>query len=459
MIRNVLIIALLLLAASGNPSLSAAGSRPLSRPNIIFILADDLGYGDLASYGRADIKTPAIDSLATQGARFTSFYANAPECTPTRTAFLTGRYQQRVGGLECAIGSGNVGRYDDAMRLRSTHDLGLPVSEITIARLLKEAGYATGLSGKWHLGYEPKFSPNRHGFDHAFYALGGGMDYFHGTEPNGDPVLYLDAQPIRRDGYFTDLVTDDAVQFIQRQTNRPFFLYVAYTAPHAPYQGPRDRNAMPLPENSELWNQSKGPRATYVAMIERMDEGVARILRAVDSRRIGSNTVVIFTSDNGAPRSGSNAPWSGFKGQTYEGGIRVPALVRWPGVIPPGTVSGQMSMMMDFSASIVRLAGAAPLVGRALDGMDILRHVAEGRPLQPRTLCWRIRRGERTSWAVRDGPLKLVRQANGDRREEHLFNLDQDPREQTDLLAAQPAEASRLRAKLAAWEQEVHPVR
>ena len=197
-------------AASSGYSLSVLSSE--SRPNIVLIMADDLGYGDVGCYGCSDIRTSAIDSLAVEGVRFTTFYANAPECTPTRTALLTGRYQHRVGGLECALGIGNVGRYDDAIRLRQTNDLGLPAKETSIARILKSAGYATAICGKWHLGYEEKFSPNHHGFDHAFYALGGGMDYFHHVEPppSNMHALYLNGKPVRRKGYFTDLLTDEA---------------------------------------------------------------------------------------------------------------------------------------------------------------------------------------------------------------------------------------------------------
>ena len=215
-------------------------SKDLIKPNIVLIMADDLGYGDVACYGCTDIRTPAIDSLAARGVRFTTFYANAPECTPTRTALLTGRYQHRVGGLECALGISNVGRYDDAIRLRETNDLGLPSRETSIARMLKNAGYKTAISGKWHLGYEPKFFPLEHGFDHWFGPVGGAVDYFHHCEYTGQPALYLNDQPVNREGYLTDLITDDAVRFIERSRPNPFFLYVAYTAPHWPMHAHED---------------------------------------------------------------------------------------------------------------------------------------------------------------------------------------------------------------------------
>ena len=289
---------------------AAQASNRHRRTNIIFILADDLGYGDLGCYGRKDIKTPAIDGIAAEGVKFTQYYSNGPECSPTRTAFLTGRYQHRVGGLECAIGNGNVGRYDDAIRLRETNDLGLPVEETSIARMLKDAGYATAITGKWHLGYEPKFAPHLHGFDHAFYAVGGGMDYFHYIDNVGMYYLYLNGKPIRREGYFTDLATDEAVKFIDRHAGEPFFLYVPYTAPHSPFQGPDDYRPNPLPGDSPLWNQGKAPPDVYIAMIEHMDKCIGRILKKLDEKGLAEDTVVIFSSDNGGTGSARNTPLS-----------------------------------------------------------------------------------------------------------------------------------------------------
>ena len=203
---------LLVVIFACNAARAANLQQRAKQPNIIFFLADDLGIADLGCYGATDIRTPNIDRLAKDGVRFTQFYSNGPECTPTRTAFLTGRYQQRVGGLECAIGIGGVGRYDDADRLAKQHQLGLPASEITVSKLLNDAGYATALFGKWHLGYEDYFTPNVHGFSTALYGQGGGMDYFHHVEdpPAYTPVLRLNGKPIKREQYFTDLIDDDA---------------------------------------------------------------------------------------------------------------------------------------------------------------------------------------------------------------------------------------------------------
>jgi N-acetylgalactosamine-6-sulfatase len=418
-------------------------------------LADDLGYGDLACYGREDIQTPVLDNLAASGVRFTAHYANGPECTPTRTALLTGRYQQRIGGLECAIGTGNVGRYDDAVRLRKSHDLGLPADEPTLVRLLKDAGYATAITGKWHLGYEPEFSPHRHGFDYAFYCIGGGMDYFHYLDTIAGYNLFLNGNPVRRHGYFTDLLTEEAVAFIRRQGEQPFFLYVPYTAPHAPFQGPDDYRPDPLPLDSPLWNQSRAPRDVYIAMIERMDTCIGHILKALDEKGFTRNTVVVFAGDNGGTRSARNEPFRGYKGSTFEGGIRVPAMVRWPGVLQPGTVSTQASVTFDFTASLARIAGVKARADKPFDGMDIIGHVARKRPNVARTLYWRKPRGETVWKGVRKGHLKYVGQKKGERRSEYLFDLATDPAEKDNLKERRPEDFNRLKSLYEAWELEV----
>ena len=433
------------------PGCHSSNSRNKRRPNIVLIMADDLGYGDVGCYGCKDIHTQAIDGLATDGIRFTTFYSNAPECTPTRTALLTGRYQHRVGGLECALGIGNVGRYDDAIRLRRTNDMGLPAEETSIARMLKDAGYATAISGKWHLGYEPKFFPLRHGFDSWFGPVGGAVDYFHHNEYTGQPALYENDKPIEREGYLTDLITDEAVKFIRRKQEKPIFLYVAYTAPHTPYQDPGDKKPEPVLQN----DYNKGTRETYAAMVERMDQGISRILKTLNDTGLEENTLVIFMSDNGANRTGNNSPFSGYKGNLFEGGIRVPCIAKWPGVITPGTVSDQPCMTMDFSRSTVRAAGAKSPSGRTFDGMDILHRVATNQPIQQRTLFWRARRGERTTKAVRNGFLKYIHLQDRDDVKEYLFDLERDPAEKNNLLKVQPEEVLRLKKLLHNWEQQV----
>jgi arylsulfatase A-like enzyme len=441
----------------------ANNAEAAPRPNIIFLLADDMGYGDLGCYGVKDIRTPAIDRLAAQGVRFTQFYANGPECSPTRTALLTGRYQQRVGGLECAIGSGDVGRYDDAIRLAKAHDLGLPTSEISIGQLLKNAGYATALFGKWHLGYDDKFAPSGHGFDRALYCVGGGMDYFHYIEPTPsgqEYVLRLDGKAEKRDGYYTDIIADEAVKFIDANRQKPFFLYVPFTAPHSPFQGPGDRQPQPLPKDSPLWPQGKAPPEVYAAMIERMDHAVGRILAALEKQGLATNTLVIFTSDNGGTASARPSGLRGIKGTTFEGGIRVPCIVHWPGRLTAGVITDQVSLMFDLTVSMARVAGVKLPAGRTFDGIDVLARLEYKQPDLARAVFWRGRRGQNNWKAAREGSLKYVVQTvSGTNKIEGLYDINADMGEKNDLLANRPADAERLRRLLAAWEKEVAPVR
>ncbi|MBN2293035.1 MAG: sulfatase-like hydrolase/transferase, partial [Pirellulales bacterium] len=317
----------------------AAGSS--KHPDIVLIVADNLGNEDLSCYGCKDIQTPNIDNLAAQGVRFTNFYSNGPECSPTRTALLTGRYQQRVPGLECALGTGNVGRYDDAIALAEKHQLGLPPKESILIPLLKQAGYRTVALGKWHLGYEKHFLPPHHGFDYSLVSLGGTIDYFYHNEPTGEPVLYENLKQVRRDGYFTDIITDNAIDFIKKQpAEEPLFLYLPYTAPSAPFQHP-DRKP-DRPKVSHKWDSKdwqKGDRDTLRLIIERLDQGVGKILETLKSTGRADNALVIFCSDNGAyPIAASNAPYRGYASELFEGGIHVACMARWPGRLPTGVV-------------------------------------------------------------------------------------------------------------------------
>jgi arylsulfatase A len=431
----------------------AADDAP--RPNIVFLFADDLGYGDLACYGAPDVRTPNLDRLAKAGVRFTQHYSNGPECTPTRTGLMTGRYQQRVGGMECAIGIGNVGRYDDAIRLAEQHQLGLPVADAVLPRAIKQAGYATAIVGKWHLGYDDHFNPLNHGFDHFFGCLGGNVDYFTHRELSTLPVLYSDRKPIERDGYMTHLIADEAIAFLRREHRQPFFLYVPFTTPHFPFQGPGDA-AVPLADDA--W--TKGTRAKYVEMVEDMDTQIGRILSALKESGRERNTLVVFASDNGAMAPGRNLPMANYKGTVYEGGIRVPLIVAWPDHVPAGTVSRQVCITMDLTRSFIRIAGGREPADQPLDGIDIIARVEQQQPDIPRTLFWRYRRGEKTDRAVRDGNLKyLHRQSDDGAVEERLFDLSADEGETNDLLGDRVADAKRLKQLLAGWEVNVRASR
>lgn len=448
----------LLAAGAATPLIlhNPKNAHSAAKPNIVLILADDLGYGDLSSYGAPDITTPVIDSIATKGVRFTNFYSNAPECTPTRTALLTGRYQHRVGGLECAIGVGNVGRYDDALRLSNNHDLGLPASVPTLPQLLKAAGYNTACCGKWHLGYESKFHPHKHGFDHYFGVMGGNSDYFFHAEASGLNVLYEEDRMVRRDGHLTDLFTDDALQFLNKQTkDTPFFLYMPYTVPHSPYQALEDKSDYLLTE--EEWNQ--GTRDTYAKMVQHMDRRIGEVIQSLEDKGMMENTIVIFMSDNGANKHGRNNPFSGYKGNVYEGGIHVPCMVRWDGMVAPNSTSEQVCITMDFTRSLCNIAGVEMPAQYGYDGMDIMQHVNDGKPDIARTLFWRARRGENTRKAVRDGDMKYIHLQSANKIEEHLYDLKHDPSESNDLIQAEIPVLSYLKQKMAAWEVEVQHTR
>ena len=430
-----------------------ASSLPAAQPNIVFILADDMGYGDLGCYGHPTAKTPVIDRLAREGVRFTQHYANGPECSPTRTAFLTGRYQQRAGGLECAIGTGNVGRYDDAIRLAKARQLGLPAKQVVLPSALKKPGYASGVFGKWHLGYEPQFNPLEHGWDDFFGYMGGNVHYFNHRELSDLHVLYRGRLPVYEEGYMTHLITDSSLDFIERNKDRPFFLFVSHETPHFPFQGPGD--AKKLVDKS---NWTEPDAKTYVAMLEDLDREVGRVLAALKKHQLEKNTLVVFVSDNGGfARAANMGPLSGAKSTTLEGGIRVPLIMRWPGRIKPGTTSDQVSATFDLTRSILNLADAE-VPAEQLDGFDLVNHITAGRKDFSRTLFWRGKRGERTWSAVRSGDLKYVRKVEGE-TSEWLFDLGSDIAEKNDLGGSRPGDLRRLKKLLADWEKDVEAAR
>jgi arylsulfatase A-like enzyme len=268
-------------------------------------------------------------------------------------------------------------------------------------------------------------------------------------------MLYQNDQPVRRDGYMTDLIAQEACDFVRRAKDKPFFLYVPFNAPHSPFQGPDDKPAENLTEE----NFNRGTRATYVKMVERLDDRIGTILKTLDETGAAANTLVVFTSDNGGPANSRNDPFSGRKSTTYEGGIRVPCILRWPGKLDAGGESKQTAITMDLTASIVNLAGAKPIEQLPPDGIDIVSHVREGKPDAPRTLFWRQRRGQVTWRGVRDGNLKLVSKQDGNTREQWLFDLSNDIAELADLAGARPADARRLHELLSRWEGEVRPAR
>jgi len=416
-----------------------AQSQDASRPNIVLIITDDVGYGDIGSYGARDVRTPNIDRLARQGTRFTDFYA-MPQCTPTRAALITGRYQQRV-------------RLERALSTTPAHlELGLPVTGRSLPQLLKNHGYATGLVGKWHLGFRPANSPNAHGFDYFFGFLAGYVDFYHHTRGfDGARDLWENAEPARDSGYITDLLTARAVQFMERSARAPFFLEVAYNAAHWPFQRPDS------PSRSANSGAFQGPadsvpatRADYVAMLERADRGVGEILATLERLGIAGNTLVIFTNDNGGEWLSSNAPLFHRKDTLWEGGIRVPLIMRWPGRVPAGTTATTPGITMDITRTILAAAGAPVPDDARLEGVDLVP-IARARPSTDRALFWRIANAGRQQRAVRRGDWKLLLDAD----DLLLFDVRGDVGERFDRAASRPALVRELLALVRAWERDV----
>jgi arylsulfatase A-like enzyme len=294
----------------------ADAQKKITRPNIIYIMADDMGYGDLSCYGRKDYKTPNLDKLASQGMRFSNAYASAPVCSPTRVAFMTGRYPARV----------TVGLYEPITEGSKDSLIGLSPSVPSIARLMHDAGYETLLVGKWHLGYKPEFSPTANGFDYFFGFHAGATDYISHKSMTGEDDLFENDRPVHKKGYLTDLLSEKAVELIKAKHKKPFFLTLTFNSPHWPWQ---IRGDQPY---TQPWKNG-GSKAIYGKMVEALDDAVGNILKALDDAGISKNTVVIFTSDNRGERYSSNGIYKGGKMNLWEGGIREPAFIKWPGKI------------------------------------------------------------------------------------------------------------------------------
>ncbi|MFN5655443.1 MAG: sulfatase-like hydrolase/transferase, partial [Verrucomicrobiota bacterium] len=319
------------------------------RPNIILILADDLGYGSLGSYGHEKVKTPHIDRLAASGARLTDFHSNGAMCTPTRAALMTGRYQQRCAWVPDEELT-PLSREQRRLNPKQRWAWGVSAHEVMLPAVLGRAGYRTALIGKWHLGYDPKFHPMNHGFDEFRGFVGGNVDYHTHVAGYGDKTLdwWRDRQKQDEPGYATDLLTRHATDFIRQNKAGPFFLYLAHGAPHEPWQG-RD----PAKKRSAA--------VTYQEMIETLDESVGAVLSALHEHGLEKKTLVIFCSDNGpdAPTGfRANGALQGKKGSMFEGGHRVPCVASWPGVIPGGLKHDATAMTMDFLPTFAKLAGA-----------------------------------------------------------------------------------------------------
>ncbi len=442
MLSRIVILAALWLVI-GAP---VSAQRP---PNIVLIMMDDLGYSDLGSFGAADVRTPNIDRLAREGVRLTDAYANGPVCTPTRAALMSGRYPQRVG-LEGIL---TISPADQ--------ELGLPAVGTSLPALLKTRGYVTGLVGKWHLGWKREFGPNAHGFDQFYGFLGGAHSYYTNRADirgvgAGPPDLFENATPVEATGYLTDELTRRGTAFITRNADAPFFLEVAYNAVHWPFEPPDLRAPMTASGTATSLRQmpdehAPATRQDYVRMVERADQGVGAILATLDQLGLTNNTLVVFTNDNGGEWLSNNWPLFHRKGTLWEGGIRVPLILRWRGRLPSNTVSQQVAITTDITASILSAAGVRLPSSYRPDGIDILPILRGTEPVRERQLFWRWNRPNRQQRAVRAGAWKLVDDAG----QLLLFDLAVDVGERTDLAARHPDRVTALKQLLDKWEVDV----
>ena len=419
----------------------------MRRPSFVFILADDLGYADLGCYGgrgAGDARpgdeagcSPVLDRMAAEGLRFTEGYANSSVCSPTRFALMTGRWQHRLrGGADEPISS----------RSRGSSVLGLPPEHPTLPSLLRDAGYATALVGKWHLGYPPHFGALKSGYEEHFGPNSGGVDYFTHTDREGKHDLQENGEPARAAGYLTDLLSQRAVEYVRKRAadRAPFLLSLHYTAPHWPWET-RDDAAAAAGLVGKIAHLDGGSIRTYQRMIDHMDEGIGQVAAALEAAGLADDTLIVFSSDNGGERFSDNWPLVGGKMDLTEGGIRVPYVVHWPRVIAPGGVTDQLAITMDWVATYFEAAGAPAHPDYPLDGASLLPVLRDPRNRIERTLYWRMK--HRDQRALREGNWKyLAIGAN-----EYLFDLGADERERANLAQRHPDRLARLRARYAEW--------
>jgi arylsulfatase A-like enzyme len=404
------------------------------KPNLVFIMADDMGYADVGCYGARAETTPSLDRMAREGLRFTDGYANSPVCSPTRFALMTGRYQYRLRGAAEEPIAGSA---------RGRDDLGLPPSHPTLPSLLRAAGYHTALVGKWHLGYAPHFGPLLSGYAEFFGPMGGGVDYFSHRDRAGVHDLYEGGTTIERAGYLTDLISDRACEVVGR-ARHPFMLSVHYTAPHWPWET-RGDEAESRRIGTRILHVDGGSVETYRAMIRQMDEGIGRLIDAIDRTGHARDTLVVFTSDNGAERYSDSWPFVGRKMDLLEGGIRVPLIARWPGTIPAGTSTAQVAITMDWVATFLDAANVAPHAVFPLDGASLMPTLRDPSHVVERELFWRMKHREQR--AMRAGRWKYVAIDGA----EYLYDLEHDARERANFAEREPRRFAAMRERYAAW--------
>lgn len=439
----------LLAALVAAPVLLAQTERP---PNLVVIMADDLGYADVGFQGNRQFPTPHIDTIAAQGVKFTDGYVTFAVCSPSRAGFITGRYPQRFG-------------YERNVPYRPNNvTSGLAQEEQTIADHLRTRGYTSGIVGKWHLGSHPDLHPLRRGFDFFFGHLGGGHRYFpeeltirnsRAARNEADSYrtwILRNEEPVQTTQYLTDEFTNAAVEFIETSHAQPFFLFLSYNAPHAPLQATPEllARAAHIPDEK---------RRTYAAMVMGMDDGVGKVLAALTQHGLDENTIVVFLSDNGGPtqNNGSrNAPLRGGKSDPWEGGWRVPFAMRWTGTLPAGAVYQFPITSMDITASIVALSGATPAAERPLDGVNLIPYLTGAQRGRPNTTIF-LRQFDRGAWAIRHVDYKLVMPRRD--QEPVLFNLRQDVREANNIARDNPQIVTELERRWLDWNAQLEEPR
>lgn len=400
-----------------------------TRPNIVLILADDLGYGSLGAYGEKEIPTPNIDSIAKNGAKMTDGYVSCPICAPTRAGLLTGRYQQRFGF-----------EHNPGPERQANDKFGLPIAETTIAEVLKKNGYRTGMFGKWHLGYKPELQPTARGFDEFYGFLSGARSYF--PNQRTDSIL-RGTQRVPDPAYLTEALAQEAVAFMGQKSEKPFFVYLPFNAVHAPMEAPA--------KYTDPFSELTGTRRTFAGMQAGLDAAVGKVLDAIKKQGIEKNTVVFFLSDNGGPTqqtTSSNKPLRGVKGQMYEGGIRIPFMVQWQGKVKPGTVVPDPCFSLDIFPTVLEIAGISKEEGKEkLDGRSLIPVLQGSQSAKsPRAIFWRMG----AQYAVRFGDWKMV----STRRRVELFNLKSDVAESNDLSTEEPQKLKELQSLYLAWNKD-----
>jgi arylsulfatase A-like enzyme len=427
---GMLVVGWLVAAAIGT---AWAAEAPARKPNIVILVADDLGYADVGFHGGKEIPTPHLDALAAAGTRFSNGYATCPVCSPSRAGLVTGRYQQRFGH-EFNPGGGG-----------SRPDFGVPLEEQTIADALRAVGYKTGLVGKWHLGAAPELRPLRRGFDEFYGFLGGAHPYqLPNSIPNAVPIFSGENEVDEKE-YLTDAIGREAVAYINRHAEQPFLLLVTFNGVHTPLEAPA-KYLERFPDIADRRHK------TYAAMLSAVDENIGRVLAALHEKNLDRDTLVFFISDNGGPpqaNTSSNRPLSGAKGSVLEGGIRVPFVLRWTGCVPAGAVYEQPVISLDITATAAAVAGAALGGGKPIDGVNLVPFVTgqdQGTP--HKQLAWRFG----PQWAIRQGNYKLLKTADSQPR---LYDLAADIGEQNDLAADKPELVSQLEQDYASWSSEL----